>query len=73
VAPYVNVNINNFITLIQGTKRERLQATRQLFHLVDQVFWFNDTANRQRQEPNSVKHLTWGDAYWSTRKKRVDL
>mmetsp|Transcript_21377 Transcript_21377/g.62348 ORF Transcript_21377/g.62348 Transcript_21377/m.62348 type:complete len:118 (+) Transcript_21377:3723-4076(+) len=68
-AAYVDVYIDDFIALIQGTRQERQKETRHIFHTVDRLFRQNDYDHTIRQEPNSIKNLRRGDAYWSTQKK----
>ena len=66
---YVDVYIDDFVILRQGSRDDKLQAIRNLFHCIDRVLRPNDDADAGRQEPNSLKKLRNGDAFFSTCKK----
>ncbi|CAJ1946536.1 unnamed protein product [Cylindrotheca closterium] len=67
---YADVYVDDFISLVQGTKNDRRQAMRTLLHMLDSVFrpWDSNRDTPFRQEPASVKKLKKGDASWSTKK-----
>mmetsp|Transcript_27138 Transcript_27138/g.56507 ORF Transcript_27138/g.56507 Transcript_27138/m.56507 type:complete len:160 (-) Transcript_27138:1158-1637(-) len=66
---YVGIYIDDFCLIVQGDAIIRNTTRRHLFHIIDQVFCPNDSADSMRQEPNSLKKLRHGDACWTTRKK----
>ena len=66
---YVDVYIDDFVILQQGSRNDKLQAIRNLFHCIDRFLRPNDDADAGRQEPNSLKKLWNGDAFFSTCKK----
>ena len=63
---YVNVYIDNFVCLCQGTQQDCLQAQQHLFATIDLVFQPNDAKDHIHQEPNLKKKLERSDGYWST-------
>ena len=69
---YVDVYCDDFCCLAQGSIDRRQQARRHIFHCIDRVFRKNDGDDTLRKDPNSVKKLRNGDAFWTTRKKCSD-
>jgi hypothetical protein len=65
---YVDVFVDDFLVMIQGThQKERVRNI--LMNAVDQVFRANDSDDKKsRTEPISVKKLQKGDCSWSTLK-----
>jgi hypothetical protein len=62
-----DVYVDDFLSLVQGVKRRRLQVKRSLLHALDSVFRGLDTSDGpHRQEPASVKKLLKGDGTWTT-------
>ena len=57
---YVDVYIDNFVLLQQGTSKMRRNALRALFHTIDQVIWPNHAEDNTRTAPNSTKKLKLG-------------
>ena len=66
---YTDVYMDDFVTLCQGSPTDRMKALRNLFHKTDKVLRPNDAGDTTRQEPNSIKKLRQGDAFFYTRKK----
>jgi hypothetical protein len=65
----VKVYMDDFILLSQLSPSERVAARRVLFECIDAVIRpLAPGDNPNRKEPNSVKKLLQGDAYWSQRK-----
>ena len=62
---YFDVYVGDFITLHQGMLAMCLVSTQKLFHCIDTFFCPNDTDDRVRQEPNSIKKLRRGDAWFT--------
>jgi hypothetical protein len=67
---YVDVYVNDFIGLTQGSVKTQDYVRDTLLAAVDQVFRpaFTDEG-QHRQEPSSTKKLGKGNGYWSTQKK----
>ena len=66
---YVDVYVDDFIGLAQGSQRARNQVRDTLLHSIDQVFRPQlHNEEKQRQEPTSVKKLSQGDGHWTTQK-----
>ena len=66
---YADIYVDDFLSLFQGTAAERLNATRTLLNVLDQVLRpLHPNDHTLRQEPASVKKLKKGDGTWSTRK-----
>ena len=66
---YVNVYVDDYLALAQGSKRKLAQVRRTLFEAVDTIFWpLSPTDPAAHQEPISVKTLGKGHACWATRK-----
>ena len=64
---YVDVYLDDFIKAVQGWYNA-LRTRRTLFHCVDSIFRPNGPNDKWRKEPNSIKKLLQGDAFWSTQK-----
>jgi hypothetical protein len=66
---YVDVFMDDFIHITQLPHLNRHAARRVLFDSIDQVLQpLHPSDNTVRKEPNSVKKLAKGNAYWSTQK-----
>ncbi len=66
---YIDVFVDDFLALRQGTPDQLRQARRHIFHTIDLLFRPNDEHDRHRKTPNSIKKLRLGDANWATRKQ----
>ena len=67
---YVDVFVDDFIALCQGSNNEKSRVRQHLLHSVDRIFRPNDAMdNEYRREPVSIKKLNQGDLSWSTEKK----
>ena len=65
----VDVYVDDFIGLGQGSKRRLRNIRGTLFHCLDEVMRpLPPDDTKSRQEPASVKKLKKGDACWKTRK-----
>ena len=65
-AAYIDVFVDDFIALCQGTDNRR-RVRKILLRAVDQVFRANDYYDNQfRREPVSIKKLKQGDVSWNT-------
>jgi hypothetical protein len=64
----IDVFMDNFLGLAQGTEAGRLQITRVLLHTMDEVLQPADPARPAQKEPASLKKLRKGDGNWDTRK-----
>ena len=63
---YVDVFMDDFIALCQGTKDQR-HVRSTLLYAIDEIFRPNDAHdNSYRREPVSIKKLKQGDCSWST-------
>jgi hypothetical protein len=61
------VYVDDFLSVVQGGKRRRLQVKRSLLHALDSVFRGLDPADSpHRQAPASVKKFLKGDGTWAT-------
>ena len=66
---YVDVYVDDFLGLSQGSPERRAYVRRALLEALDQVIRPLDPAdNPARKEPASVKKLAQGDASWATQK-----
>ena len=66
---YIDVYVDDFISLVQGSPLRRKQVQRVLLHTLDTVFRELEPGdNPHRQEPASVKKFKKGDGAWMTRK-----
>jgi len=66
---YVDVFVDDFISLAQGNANRRCTLLQQLLHSIDQVFRpLDSTDTAHRKEPVSIKKLLSGDAAWTTSK-----
>jgi hypothetical protein len=64
-----DVYVDDFLSLVKGGKRYRLQVKRSLIHALDSVFRGLDPSDGpHRQEPTSVKKFLKGDGTWATAK-----
>jgi hypothetical protein len=62
-----DVNVDDFLSLVQGRTRRRLQVKRSLLHALDSIFRGLDASDSlHRQEPASVKKFLKGDGEWAT-------
>jgi hypothetical protein len=62
-----DVYVDDFLSLVQGGKRCRLQVKRSLLHALDSVFRGLDASDSpHRQEPAYVKKFLKGDGMWAT-------
>jgi hypothetical protein len=62
-----NVYVDDFLSLVQGGTRRRLQVKRSLIHALESVFRGLDASDSpHRQEPASVKKILKGDGKWAT-------
>jgi hypothetical protein len=66
---YIDVFVDDFLALQQGTPAQLRQARGHIFHSLDLLFPPNNHEDRHRKTPNSIKKLKLGDANWTTRKK----
>ena len=65
----VDVYMDDFILLSQLPKDLRQATRRTVFECIDSVLRpLSPSDNPNRKEPNSVKKLAKGDAYWATEK-----
>jgi hypothetical protein len=65
----VDVFVDDFIGLGQGSPTQLSKIRRTLLHTLDQVLRpLDDLDDPHRKEPASTKKLKQGDAYWATRK-----
>jgi hypothetical protein len=65
----VDVYMDDFIQMAQGSKKDRAAIRRTLFECLDSVLRpLSPTDNPCRKEPNSVKKLRQGDGACTTRK-----
>jgi hypothetical protein len=65
----VDVFVDDFVGLCQGTEQQLSSVRRTLLHSLDEVLRALDSAdNEHRKEPASTKKLKQGDAHWGTRK-----
>ena len=69
ILKYVDVYMDNFCALSQGSVRMYQQSWRHLFNFVDLFFHPKDTFNTTRQESNSIKNLMKVYSACSTNKK----
>jgi hypothetical protein len=66
---YIDIYVDDFLALCQGSQRERTLIRRVLLHAIDCILAPLDPATHpQHNEPTSVKKLKKGDACWSTTK-----
>ena len=65
---YVDVYVDDFIAVAQGTPRALRTIRRHLLHSIDAVFAPLSPADTHGTEPISVKKLRNGDASWTTLK-----
>ena len=66
LAAYIDVFVDDFLALCQGTQNRR-RVRRLLLQAIDQVFRPNDFHDNQfRREPVSIKKLKQGDVSWNT-------
>lgn len=64
---YTDVYVDDFISLIQGSRRRRRYARRVLMHTIDEIFRpLDESQGSVHKEPISVKKLRQGDASWTT-------
>jgi hypothetical protein len=66
---YIDVFVDDFLALRQGTPQDLCQSRRHIFHMLDLLFHRNGASNRHRKTPSPVKKLRFGDANWTARKK----
>ena len=67
ILAYVDVFVDDFLGLAQGTWHRRRHVRRTLFHALDKVFRpLNSQDTTQRKEFLSLKNLDAGDCSWST-------
>ena len=64
----VDVFVDDFIGLVQGTRRQMRNLRRHILHAIDAVFDQPLPGETRRQEAASVKKLLKGDGSWTTRK-----
>jgi hypothetical protein len=63
------VDVDDFIDIVQGSRTHHRHAKRVLLHNLDKVFFpLDHIDNKHRQEPASIKKMKKGDATWATRK-----
>lgn len=66
---YMDVYVDDFLSLCQGNKRRRRMVTRTILHTIDDVFAPLDLSRTTvHQEPASIKKLLKGDAAWTVAK-----
>lgn len=66
---HTDVYVDDFCSLIQGSKRRRRIAKRILFHAIDEVLTPLEPNHKElHKEPISEKKLKQGDGHWETRK-----
>ena len=67
---YVDVFVDDFIALCQGSSNEKARVRQTLLHSIDKVFRPNDFYDsHHRREPISLKKLRQGDSSWNTTKQ----
>jgi hypothetical protein len=65
----IDVFVDDFIGLCQGTNPTRHSVRRVLMHSLDEIFRpLHPADNPHRKEPASDKKLRQGDGHWETRK-----
>jgi hypothetical protein len=65
----VDVFVDDFVGMGQGTKRQLSDIRRTLLHSLDDVLrQLDELDDGHPKEPASVKKLLQGNAYWGTRK-----
>ena len=65
---HIDVFVDDFLALVQGSRRRRKVVRRLLLHTIDEVFAPPSEADAHRREPTSLKKLLKGDGAWATRK-----
>ena len=65
---YVDVFVDDFMQLVQGSRRRRKVARRILMHTIDELIEGTSPDHPMRKEPLSVSKLQKGDGSWTTRK-----
>lgn len=65
---YVDVFVDDFLGLAQGSRRQRNRVRRALLQSFDLVFRPLEAGEGARSEPVSIKKLLKGDAAWATSK-----
>ena len=66
---HVDVFVDDFIGIVQGSQRQCKNVRRCIMHTVDNVFSQPDLATAQRKETISEKKLLKGDGGWSQHKE----
>jgi hypothetical protein len=70
----VDVFVDDFIALAQGSTNRKRWVRRILMEAIDDVLWpVDDQDEPYRREPISVDKLQKGDACWETRKKILGM
>jgi hypothetical protein len=64
----VDVFVDDFIGIVQGSRRQMRNLRRNILHAIDEVFDQPLPGETLRQEAASVKKLLKGDGSWTTRK-----
>jgi hypothetical protein len=65
----VDVFVDNFIAMCQGSTQQQQLVRRVLLHSLDNILCSLEPGdNPHRSEPASTKKLAQGDEYWETRK-----
>ena len=66
---YVDVYVDDFINLAQGSTKHRRNVRKILFHALDEVLRpLDSNDDKSRRQPISLKKLDKGDCSWSTKK-----
>jgi hypothetical protein len=64
----IDVFVDDFLGLAQGTAERRRHITRVLLHTIDEVLQPADPSRPFQKEPASIKKLRKGDGNWDTQK-----
>ena len=65
----VDIFVDDYLVVAQGSPSRRSKARRSLFHALDKVFRpLSDTDSAFRKEPLSLKNLQKGECSWTTSK-----
>ena len=68
---YVETYADTFSYLAQGEPPFWAAAWQHIFHIIDRVFWTNNSNDCTWQEPNSLKKLRWDDVAWKMKKRML--
>ena len=66
---YINIFVDDFLSITQGNKARREEVKRALLHSLDDVLRpLSPTDLTTRQDPASLKKMKQGDSTWATQK-----